>query len=56
MCSVVVLRAKASGFLQPYQFGVACPMGAEKVAHGLRACMGEHWMEENLTVLKVDIL
>ena len=30
-------------------------MGAEKVAHGLRASMEEHWSEENFTVLKVDM-
>ena len=30
-------------------------MGAEKIAHGLRACTEEHWMEEKLTVLKVDM-
>ena len=30
-------------------------MGAENIAHGLRACTEEHWMEEKLTVLKVDM-
>ena len=24
--------------------------------HGLRACLEEHWMEENFTVLKVDMI
>ena len=54
-CLCALVRAKASEFFQPYQFGVACPMGAEKVAHGLRASMEEHWSEENFTVLKVDM-
>ena len=27
-------------------------MGAEKIAH---ACIEEHWMKENITVLKVDM-
>ena len=30
-------------------------MGAENIAHGLRACIEEHWMKENITVLKVDM-
>lgn len=54
-CLCALVRTKASEFFQLYQFGVACPMGAEKVAHGLRACVEEHWMEENVTVLKVDM-
>ncbi|KAL5500176.1 hypothetical protein EMCRGX_G011690 [Ephydatia muelleri] len=29
--------AKAAEFFQPHQFGVSCSMGAEKIAHGLRA-------------------
>ena len=54
-CMCALVRAKGSEFFQPYQFGVACPIGAEKVAHGLRACTEERWMEENFTVLKVDM-
>ena len=30
-------------------------MGAKKIAHGLRACIEEHWMKENITVLKVNM-
>ena len=54
-CMCALMRAKASEIFQPYQFGVACPMGAEKIAHGLRACMEEHWVEDNFAVLKVDM-
>ena len=30
-------------------------MGAEKIVHGLRACVEKHWLEENFVVLKVDM-
>ena len=54
-CLCALVRSKASEFFQPHQFGVACPMGAEKIVHGLRACVEKHWLEENLVVLKVDM-
>ncbi|KAL5467311.1 hypothetical protein EMCRGX_G031522 [Ephydatia muelleri] len=46
---------KAASFFEPYQFGVACPRGAERIIHGLRACVEEHWLEEDFGVLKVDM-
>ena len=54
-CLCALVKSKASEFFQPHQFGVACPMGAEKIVHGLRACVEKHWLEENLVVLKVDM-
>ena len=54
-CLCALVRSKASEFFQPHQFGVACPMGAEKIVHGLRACVEKHWLEENFVVLKVDM-
>ena len=36
------------------QFGVACPMGSEKVIHGIRACVDKHWNDLEFSVLKVD--
>ena len=54
-CLCAVLMSKASEFFAPFQFGVACPAGAEKVIHGLRHCIEEHWEEENFVVLKIDM-
>ena len=54
-CLCAALRVKAASFFEPYQFGVACPHGAERIIHGLRACVEEHWLEENFGVLKVDM-
>eukprot|EP00731_Ephydatia_muelleri_P035490 Em0128g7a len=48
-------KSKASEFFAPFQFGVACPAGAEKVIHGLRHCIEEHWEEEDFVVLKIDM-
>ena len=49
------IKSKASEFFAPFQFGVACPAGAEKVIHGLRHCIEEHWEEEDFVVLKIDM-
>ncbi|KAL5509541.1 hypothetical protein EMCRGX_G004932 [Ephydatia muelleri] len=54
-CLCAVLKSKASEFFAPFQFGVACPAGAEKVIHGLRHCIEEHWEEEDFVVLKIDM-
>ena len=51
MCALV--KDKATEFFQPLQLGVACRAGAEKVAHALRGCIEEHWMDEDFVVLNV---
>ena len=38
------LAARAAEFFQSQQFGVACPFGTEKIAHGLRSCIEENCM------------
>eukprot|EP00731_Ephydatia_muelleri_P001739 Em0001g1739a len=53
--NVESLEVKAASFFEPYQFGVACPRGAERIIHDLRACVEEHWLEEDFVVLKVDM-
>ena len=54
-CLCRVTKAKVADFFEPHQFGVACPSGAEKVVHGLRNCMDEHWNTEDFVVFKVDM-
>ena len=54
-CLCAVERSKACDFFAPHQFGVACPSGTEKVIHGLRSCIEEHWTDEDFTVLKIDM-
>ena len=51
----LLASGKASEYFAPFQFGIACPAGAEKVIHGLRHCIEEHWEEEDFVVLKIDI-
>ena len=53
LCSLV--KDKASSFFEPLQLGVACPHGTEKVMHGLRKCIEEHWGGEDFVVLKTDM-
>ena len=54
-CLYAIVNVKATDFFHPFQFGVACPFGAEKNAHGLRACIEEHWGEDDFAVLKIDM-
>eukprot|EP00731_Ephydatia_muelleri_P007115 Em0003g1363a len=50
-----MVKVKATDFFHPFQYGVACPFGAEKIAHGLRACIDEHWGDDDFAVLKIDM-
>ncbi|KAL5493203.1 hypothetical protein EMCRGX_G014348 [Ephydatia muelleri] len=54
LCSMV--KDKAADFFDPFQRGVACAAGAEKIAHGLRDCVEENWHVEGFTVLKIDLV
>ena len=54
-CLCVVEKGKAAEFLEPHQFGVACSNGAEKITHGLRACVNKYWLDDDFVVLKVDM-
>ena len=54
-CLCAMVKVKATGFFHPFQYGVACPFGAEKIAHGLRACIDEHWGDDDFAVLKIDM-
>ena len=47
---------KGCFLLELFRFGVACPNDAEKVIHGLRACMHQHWFDDDFGVLKIDNL
>ena len=53
MCAL--LKDKAAEFFQPLQLGVACWAGAEKIAHGVRRCIEEHWINEDFVFFKVDM-
>ncbi|KAL5474616.1 hypothetical protein EMCRGX_G026588 [Ephydatia muelleri] len=54
-CLCSMTKAKAHDFLAPFQLGVACQGGAEKIIHGLRSCVDEHWHEVDFAVLKIDL-
>ena len=53
MCAL--MKEKAAEFFQPLQLGEACQAGAEKIAHGVRSCIEEHWMDENFFFFNVLI-
>ena len=54
-CLCVEMKTKAADFFNPFQYGVACPFGAEKIAHSVRSCVEKHWMDEDFGVIKVDM-
>ena len=54
-CLCVVIKNKASELFHPLQFGVACTAGSEKIIHGLRKYIEDHWDDEDFVVLKVDM-
>ena len=54
-CLCAVTKEKVSEYFAPLQMGVACPSGAEKIIHGLRHCVEEHWMDEDFAVMKIDM-
>ena len=54
-CVCHLIKHKAAEFFHPFQFGVACPWGAEKILHSLRCCFDDHWADNNFVVLKVDM-
>ena len=49
-CLCVITKEKAHDFLAPLQLGVTCPAGAEKIIHGLRDCVDEHWHDADLMI------
>ena len=54
-CLCIISRVKASKFFGPFQLGVACPAGAEKLVHGLRRCISEHWEDDDFVACKIDL-
>ena len=54
-CLCAVVKGKAAEFFKPHQFGVACSNGAEKIAHGLRACVNKYWLDDDFVPLKVNM-
>eukprot|EP00731_Ephydatia_muelleri_P000252 Em0001g252a len=54
-CACSVVKEKASDFLSPFQFGVACPSGSEKIIHNLREVLEQHWSDPDFAVIKIDM-
>ena len=55
-CACNVVKEKASDFFGPFQFGVACPRGSEKIIHNLREVLEQHWSDPDFAVIKIDML
>eukprot|EP00731_Ephydatia_muelleri_P002977 Em0001g2977a len=54
-CICALVKDKASDLFQPLQLGVACSSGSEKIIHGLRKSIEDHWMVEDFVVFKIDM-
>ena len=55
-CLCALVKEKASEFFQPLQLGVACASGAEKIIHGLRRYVENHWSNNDFAVIKIDMM
>ena len=42
-CVCVLTKEKATQFFNPFQYGVACSAGTEKVVHKLRQAIEDNW-------------
>ena len=51
----MVSKDKAAEFSRPFQLGVACPAGAEKIIHGVRRYVKNHWKDEDFVMCKIDL-
>ena len=51
----LVICASLLSFSSHISLGFPAQMGAEKIAHGLRACIEHHWRDKGFSVLKLDI-
>eukprot|EP00731_Ephydatia_muelleri_P016405 Em0009g829a len=51
----IVVEPKPLSFFDPFQLGVAYPAGAEKLVHGFRRCISEHWGNREFVACKVDL-
>ena len=52
----IIIITKACDLFQPLQVGVACRSGSERIIHGLRKCIDDHWDDDEFVVFKVDML
>ena len=51
----MVSKDKAAEFFRPFQLGVACPAGAEKIIHEVRRYVKNHWKDEDFVMCKIDL-
>ena len=54
-CACNVVKEKASDFFGPFQLGVACPRGSEKIINNLREVLEQHWSDPDFAVIKIDM-
>ncbi|KAL5463777.1 hypothetical protein EMCRGX_G032711 [Ephydatia muelleri] len=53
--SLTLVRSCARALLSRAGPSLVITAGAEKVIHGVRSCIKEHWIDDNFTVCKVDM-
>ena len=54
-CACILTKDKATQFFNPFQYGVACPAGTEKIVHKLRQVIEDNWNNVDFAILKVDM-
>ena len=54
-CLCAVVKGKAAEFFKTTSVWCCLHNGAEKIVHGLRACVNKYWLDDDFVVLKVDM-
>ena len=54
-CLCILSKDKAAEFFGPFQLGVACPSGAEKIIHGVHRCVQDYWNDDDFVMCKIDL-
>ena len=54
-CACILTMDKATQFFNPFQYGVACPAGTEKIVHKLGQVIEDNWNNGDFAILKVDM-
>ena len=48
-------KGKGIRFLSTSSTGSGCASGTEKIVHGLRRCVEDHWLDNDFAVIKIDM-
>ena len=54
-CLCTLTKMKAAAYFEPFQCGVSCPSGSERIVHSLRQCIEDHWKDKDFITCMLDL-